>query len=291
MKRWSLGLAALVLAAVGTFAVAQNIVVPPNRAAVLVAAPINASVTFNGVATRSTGSLNHFQTQDLAPGNHTYTIEAVWTENGKEVRQTRKVQVSPGRATVVDFFVAEKSAPKVDVKKEEPKKVDVKKEEPKKVDVKKEEPKKVDVKKEEPKKVDVKKEEPKKVDVKKEEPKKVDVKKEEPKKVDVKKEEPKKVETKKEEPKKADTKDSKDKKKKKDEDKKDDKTSSSPKQRSFEFVYGGMLKELKPGAEAKVWLPVAETTREQTVAISEVRVPGKHQFSKEPVYGNKILFF
>ncbi|MBX9680900.1 MAG: TIGR03000 domain-containing protein [Gemmataceae bacterium] len=207
MKRWSLGLVALVLAAVSTVTVAQNIIVSPNRAAVLVAVPLDANVTFNGAVTRASGSLRHFETAELTPGTYTYTIEAVWTANGKEVRQSRKVQVSPGRATVVDFFVAESASPKTETKKEEPKKIDVKKEEPKKVETKKEEPKKVETKKEEPKKVETKKEEPKKVETKKEEPKKVETKKieikEEPKKVEVKKEEPKKaivVEPKKVEP-------------------------------------------------------------------------------------------
>ena len=320
MKRWSLGLAALVLVAVGTVTVAQNITVPPNRAAVLVAVPLDANVTFNGAVTRASGSLRHFETAELTPGTYTYTIEAVWTANGKEVRQSRKVQVSPGRATVVDFFVADSGSPKTETKKEEPKKIDVKKEEPKKVETKKEEPKKVETKKEEPKKVETKKEEPKKVETKKEEPKKVEVKKEEPKKIEI-KEEPKKVEVKKEEPKKVVVVEPKKvetikespkietppppvkidskkvpattEEKKKDEKKKEDekKTSSSPKERKFEFVYSGTLKDLTPGKEVKVWLPVAESTREQTVAISSIKVPGKHQFGKEPAYGSKILFF
>jgi uncharacterized protein (TIGR03000 family) len=311
MKRWSLGLAALVLAAVGTVTVAQNIVVPPNRAAVLVAVPLDANVTFNGATTRASGSLRHFETADLAPGTYTYTIEAVWMVNGKEVKQTRKVQVSPGRAAVVDFFVAESGSPKVETKKEEPKKIETKKEEPKKVETKKEEPKKVETKKEEPKKVETKKEEPKKIETKKEEPKKVETKKEEPKKIETKVEEPKKVivepkktvieekkiEPVKEAPKKVDVpkvetppppvKEE----LKKVPAVKAEKSSAAPKTRSFEFVYSGVLKQLTPGKEVKVWLPVADSTADQTVSVLSVKVPGKHEFAKDSTYGNKILFF
>jgi uncharacterized protein (TIGR03000 family) len=105
---------------------------------------------------------------------------------------------------------------------------------------------------------------------KKEEPKK-EPKKEEPKKVEPKKE-AKKVEPKKELPKKVDTR-------------------VLGKSRSFLFTYAGAVKDLEPGQEANVWLPVPSNTLEQTVDIVSKKLPANGSFYNEKQYGNKALFF
>jgi transglutaminase-like putative cysteine protease len=64
-----------------------------------------------------------------------------------------------------------------------------------------------------------------------------------------------------------------------------------PKTRTFLFTYSGVVKDLKPGDIAKVWLPVAESTPLQKVAIQSIDVPAKHQVNVEKQYGNRILFF
>lgn len=126
-----------------------------------------------------------------------------------------------------------------------------------------------------------------KIEKKTEEPKKV-----EPKKID----QPKKVEPK-AEPKKEPTVEQPKKKKKKDdtppqpkvEAKKDDKILG--KSRAFLFTYAGALKDLKPGQEAEVWLPVPVSTTEQEVEISSKTLPADGSFSQEKEYGNKALHF
>lgn len=69
--------------------------------------------------------------------------------------------------------------------------------------------------------------------------------------------------------------------------------SDSPpaKTRTFLFTYGGAVKDLKPGEEAKIWLPVPVNTSQQRISIENKELPGKDQIGKESQYGNTILFF
>src|SRR5262249_48702732 len=62
------------------------------------------------------------------------------------------------------------------------------------------------------------------------------------------------------------------------------------KSRTFLFTYGGTVKDLKPGEEARIWLPVPVSTSEQTIAIEKKELPGKDRIGKETQYGNTILF-
>jgi uncharacterized protein (TIGR03000 family) len=63
----------------------------------------NAEVWFGDNRTRQTGDTRVFQSPPLAPGKYSYEVRARWTDNGKEVDQTRTVEVRPGDNTTVDF--------------------------------------------------------------------------------------------------------------------------------------------------------------------------------------------
>lgn len=63
------------------------------------------------------------------------------------------------------------------------------------------------------------------------------------------------------------------------------------KQRSFRFVYAGTVTDLKPGQQAKVWLPVAETTEEQQVKIEEIKTPAPHKMGEDKQYSNRMIYF
>lgn len=62
------------------------------------------------------------------------------------------------------------------------------------------------------------------------------------------------------------------------------------KSRTFLFTYGGTVKDLKPGEQAKIWLPVPVNTAEQTIAIDKKELPGPEKIGKEGQYGNTIVY-
>ena len=58
----------------------------------------------DGTRTTRQGAERQFVSPPLEPGKrYSYEIEARWTEDGKEVSQTRKVVVEAGRRIDVDF--------------------------------------------------------------------------------------------------------------------------------------------------------------------------------------------
>lgn len=61
--------------------------------------------------------------------------------------------------------------------------------------------------------------------------------------------------------------------------------------RTFLFTYAGTIKDLKPGQEASVWLPVAVDGPEQTVRIQVKRLPARSTTQPEKQYGNVSLYF
>jgi transglutaminase-like putative cysteine protease len=66
---------------------------------------------------------------------------------------------------------------------------------------------------------------------------------------------------------------------------------AEPKTRSFTFTYAGKVTDLKPGQEAKVWLPLPTSTPEQTVTVEKIDVASKSETNRDPLYRNAILFF
>jgi uncharacterized protein (TIGR02246 family) len=73
---------------------------------ITIAVPPDAEVFFDGTATTQRGSERRFVSPPLEIGRkYEYAIRANWTENGRTVRQTRKVSVTGGDAVRVDFLM------------------------------------------------------------------------------------------------------------------------------------------------------------------------------------------
>ena len=66
--------------------------------------PADADFFVDGVATRQTGTSRKFVSPALAAGQeYAYELTARWSENGREVVQTRRVNVTAGDRRLVDF--------------------------------------------------------------------------------------------------------------------------------------------------------------------------------------------
>jgi uncharacterized protein (TIGR03000 family) len=84
----------------------QSFYPPQTNAPVTVTVRVpdpNAAVWFDDTRTRQTGGTRVFQSPPLAPGKYSYEVRAQWTESGKEMDQTRTVEVRPGDNATVDF--------------------------------------------------------------------------------------------------------------------------------------------------------------------------------------------
>jgi uncharacterized protein (TIGR03000 family) len=80
--------------------------IPSDTSAhVTVTVPPGAEIWFDGTATTSTGTVRQFESPPLTPGKHSYEILARWNENGHEVTQTQRVEVTPGANVSVSFPV------------------------------------------------------------------------------------------------------------------------------------------------------------------------------------------
>jgi uncharacterized protein (TIGR03000 family) len=68
-----------------------------NAAHLRLMVPPDARVTIQGAQTQSTGPVREYESPPLTPGKtYTYTIQARWNDNGREVTQTKKVDVAAG---------------------------------------------------------------------------------------------------------------------------------------------------------------------------------------------------
>jgi uncharacterized protein (TIGR03000 family) len=66
--------------------------------------PADAQLWFEGQKTSQSGDERSFQSPPIDQGQaYTYVIRARWTENGKDVEQTRKVHVKAGDRVKIDF--------------------------------------------------------------------------------------------------------------------------------------------------------------------------------------------
>jgi uncharacterized protein (TIGR03000 family) len=78
---------------------------------VTVRSPADAEVWFGGQKTRQTGTVRRFVSPPLTPGQeYTYEVVARWMDKGRQVVQSRHIDVSAGSSKVVDF-----SQPEVEV--------------------------------------------------------------------------------------------------------------------------------------------------------------------------------
>jgi uncharacterized protein (TIGR03000 family) len=84
----------------------------PTTATVEVRVPESqANVTFDGHETMTRGTERTYQTPALTPGKkYVYDVTATWTENGRLIKQDRKVYVAAGSLAVIDFAGAAPAA-------------------------------------------------------------------------------------------------------------------------------------------------------------------------------------
>jgi uncharacterized protein (TIGR03000 family) len=83
-----------------------------TRAQITVSVPVDAEIWFEGSKTTSTGSVREFHSPPLTPGGrYTYEVRARWNENGHEVTQTQKVQVTAGTHVNMHFPLQPTNAP------------------------------------------------------------------------------------------------------------------------------------------------------------------------------------
>jgi transglutaminase-like putative cysteine protease len=66
---------------------------------------------------------------------------------------------------------------------------------------------------------------------------------------------------------------------------------SSPPSRTFRFTYSFTVKDIPSQAkQVRVWVPVAQTDRHQTVRVLAVKAPVKTRMTVEPEYGNRMMY-
>lgn len=81
-------------------------------ATVVIKLPEKARLIIEGHETRQTGPQRQFETPPLTPGQKfAYNLEAIWTEDGKEVVRKRQVVVEAGARVEVEVAASEKPVP------------------------------------------------------------------------------------------------------------------------------------------------------------------------------------
>jgi transglutaminase-like putative cysteine protease len=61
--------------------------------------------------------------------------------------------------------------------------------------------------------------------------------------------------------------------------------------RSFRFTYNFTVKDIPSGAKkVRVWIPMPQTDQHQTVRVLRVKAPVKTSMTKDPEYGNRIMY-
>jgi transglutaminase-like putative cysteine protease len=65
----------------------------------------------------------------------------------------------------------------------------------------------------------------------------------------------------------------------------------SPPSRTLRFTYHFVVKDIPVGAKrVRVWVPVPQTDRHQSVRILAIKAPTKTLMTQEPEYGNRIMY-
>lgn len=65
--------------------------------------------------------------------------------------------------------------------------------------------------------------------------------------------------------------------------------SKAPGHRKFRFVYGATITDLKPGAKARVWIPVAQSSDHQQVKVIDFQLPAGYRKTKDNL-GNEYFY-
>ena len=105
---------ALIASIVGIIhAQGPNLVVPPDKALLIIRTPTaETAVTIGTFASGQRGYERLFFTPALTPGqSYSYQIEAVWQDGGVQKKSVREVTFEAGKATIVDFRVADAVEP------------------------------------------------------------------------------------------------------------------------------------------------------------------------------------
>jgi transglutaminase-like putative cysteine protease len=65
----------------------------------------------------------------------------------------------------------------------------------------------------------------------------------------------------------------------------------SPPSRTFRFTYKFAVKDIPSGAKlVRIWIPVPQTDQHQTVRVLAVKAPVKTRMTREPEYGNRMMY-
>lgn len=89
-----------------------NVTPTDTEAQVTVSVPADAEIWFMGTKMTATGSVREYQSPPLTPGSlYSYEVRARWNENGHEVTQTQRVEVTAGEHVNVHFPVLPTTAP------------------------------------------------------------------------------------------------------------------------------------------------------------------------------------
>jgi transglutaminase-like putative cysteine protease len=65
----------------------------------------------------------------------------------------------------------------------------------------------------------------------------------------------------------------------------------SPPSRTFRFTYSFSVKDIPAGTkQLRVWVPVPQSDRHQTVRVLNIKAPGKTEMTQDPEYGNKMMY-
>lgn len=61
--------------------------------------------------------------------------------------------------------------------------------------------------------------------------------------------------------------------------------------RTFRFTYNFSVKDIPAGAKrVRVWVPVPQSDQHQTVRVLSVKAPAETQMTREPEYGNRMVY-
>lgn len=65
----------------------------------------------------------------------------------------------------------------------------------------------------------------------------------------------------------------------------------SPPARTFHFTYNFTVKDIPPGTKrVRIWVPVPQTDKHQTVRVLSMKAPAKTRMTQEPEYGNRMMY-